>query len=96
MNKISEATQAVIAAMRDGFEAEPLIDESHGEPNITVRVNGKRYRAYMSDEFEDDYPQMKAACDQMLGGLGEALSLSATGSVLITTTGLKEHSGADF
>jgi hypothetical protein len=96
MDKTSEAIQAVIAAMRDGFEAEPVIDESHGEPNITLRVNGKRYRAYLSDEFADDYSQMKAACDQMLGGLGEALNLSATASVLVTTTGLKEHPGADF
>jgi hypothetical protein len=96
MTPTSESTEAIKKILRAEFDAEPIFDKSRGRPNLTFRLDGRRYRVYVDDDFEEDYPVLKGQCERILDGLVFALSASARDAVIVTSIGVKEHAAADF
>jgi hypothetical protein len=96
MTATSESTKAIEEILRREFDAEPVFDKSHTDSNLTLRVDKRRYRIYVSNEFEEDFTVLQEKCQGILEGLPFALNTSETDAVLITTLGIKEHQGRDF
>jgi hypothetical protein len=95
MTPTSESTKAIQEILRIEFDAEPVFDKTSGREHLTFRVDGRRYRVYVADDFEEDYPILKDQCEPILEDLSFALSASFSDAVIVTSIGVKEYSGAD-
>ena len=93
MENNSECVLRTQVILRTHFGEEPVIDTSRGEPNLTFRDQDKnRYRVYVQEEFEEDYPVMRGSYDSILQSLPEALRRSSSRTVLVTRDGIDEYS----
>ena len=95
MTSTSESTKAITELLRVEFDTEPIFDKSCGRANLTFRVDRRRYRVYVDDDFEEDFPILTGQCERILDGLIFALSASLNDAVIVTSMGVKEHLGAD-
>jgi hypothetical protein len=89
----SECVATISAILRSEFRVtDSVVDRSSGRPHVSFTVQGKQYRVYLGDRFEEQYAAAPQTGDLILTGLPQKLRASATGTraVLVSRSGIIE------
>jgi addiction module HigA family antidote len=79
-------------AVRQILEAEfgkKIEEATGGEPGFAVYDNGRRLVVRVTDEFDEDYPNIPANVKQQFDNFISLLRQSKTGRILITRVGIR-------